>query len=96
MRNPGGYLVIEDPDPLKSRGEQHVRECDTITCNHCNGIVRVTPATDLCQCKKCMGFVCMPCVRTGGCQPFEERLNQYEEAIRRGIMKEHLLRTFGR
>lgn len=40
MRNPGGYLIIEDPDPWRSRGEVARQEYDTTTCGHCNGMVK--------------------------------------------------------
>lgn len=95
MRNAGGNLIIEDPDPWRSRGEVGRREFDTFTCKHCNTVVKVTPATDMCLCKKCMGFVCKGCYSNFVCTPFEKKLEEWEDQVRRGIERDITLKTYG-
>lgn len=95
MRNPGGNLLIEDPDPFRGRGEVARREFDTITCGHCNGLVKVLPHKDLHMCKKCTQFVCPGCFGRFVCVPFEKKLEIWEEKIARGIEREITLKTYG-
>lgn len=95
MRNPGGYLVIDDPAPHRGRGEVGRREFDTFTCGHCNQITKVTPATDVCLCKKCMSFVCEGCHARFVCVPFEKKLEEWEQKVARGIEREITLKTYG-
>lgn len=95
MRNPGGYLIITDPGSLKSDGRQSVREWDTITCNHCNGLFKIVPQDDTFLCKKCMKYVCPTCGGKPGCLPFEEKLRIYEEQVRRGIERTITLKSYG-
>lgn len=70
----GGYAVIVGPDaPTK--------EWDTITCAHCNRIVRCrTDPGGFCRC--CMKPLCGPCADKGVCTPFEARLDAYEKRER--------------
>ncbi len=95
MRNPGGYLVIDDPDPWRSKGEQARREYDTVTCKHCNGIVKISPQVDTVVCKKCMSFICSGCHAKGGCLPFEEKLRAFERQIQEGIDRGIRLKSYG-
>lgn len=75
MRSPGGYALICDP-------VSGLREMDTFTCKHCNGVKYVRPKErpeDLGGlCKVCMGLICGPCVNDGTCVPFEKKLEQVE------------------
>lgn len=82
MRKPQGYAQVVNPDG-------GMRECDTITCSHCNCIKFVptgrdtligqTPEpTDLGFCRVCMKNICGPCVDQGHCIPFEKKIEQHE------------------
>jgi len=75
MRNPGGYLQIFSP-------EGAVEEYDTMTCGHCNRIVKIKHKCDPSDlgglCKLCMKMICPDCVNTGECEPFEEKLKRME------------------
>lgn len=57
-------------------------ECDTLMCNHCNGIVKTEinkPVDDFGgTCKQCMSFVCLGCYAVVGCTPFEKRIAEME------------------
>jgi hypothetical protein len=83
--NPQGYAIITDPDAP-------TRECDTITCCHCQRIVFVRPGQSASDaggfCRLCMQPTCGPCADTGACTPFEKKL---EEMERRG----QLFRSLG-
>lgn len=74
MRRPQGYAVITSPDG--------VRECDTITCGHCQRIVHVGARKRVEDigglCKSCMRPICGPCVDKGNCDPFEKKLERAE------------------
>lgn len=79
MRNPQGYAYTADPD----RG---LVERDTFTCNHCQFVVFVRPASDPTDmggfCRMCMKHICAKCADEGVCLPFEKKLDQYERANR--------------
>ncbi len=83
MRKPQGYAVISDPNAVK--------ECDTFTCCHCNGIVFVKARCDPSEaggfCRLCYKHTCPKCADAGRCDPFEKRLAQYEA-------RANLLRSF--
>lgn len=84
MRNPGGYLVTNDPDPTKSKGQKATVENDTFTCAHCGCLVTVKPLCDPAdmggRCTICSGLVCKRCHGIGRCDPFEEKLKRQEAA----------------
>lgn len=75
MRNPHGYLTINEPD-------KPLIEHDTFTCGHCNKIVIVphkAKASDcggFCLC--CMTTICSNCEKQGSCTPFEKKLEKME------------------
>jgi hypothetical protein len=73
MRKPGGYATIFGP--------LGIRECDTFTCAHCNGVVHVKPKCDPAdlggQCRLCDKPICPKCVG-GSCLPFEKKMEQME------------------
>ena len=58
-----------------------VKECDTMTCSHCNNIVHIKPMCDPAEvgglCKMCMKYICPSCVGKG-CVPFEKKLQEQE------------------
>jgi len=89
-----GYLIKTDPDPWRSKGQVSVVENDTITCSHCNRLVKlvlgdVAPgreafeqnAKDVAWCRNCNGFICNPC-RKFSCDPVEEKLGRWEKQNR--------------
>jgi hypothetical protein len=56
-------------------------EFDTLTCEHCNVIVRVK--TDPGGfCRVCMRAICGRCADFGKCTPFEKKLDAYEKKMR--------------
>jgi len=57
------------------------REWDTITCYHCNKIVRVKKDPGG-FCRICMKALCGPCADLGKCTPFEAKLEAYEKRMR--------------
>ena len=71
MLKPQGYAIIMDPDAP-------ARECDTITCSHCQRIVFVGPKQDPSDlggfCRLCFRHVCGPCADAMVCVPFERQL----------------------
>lgn len=79
MRNPGGYGIIIDP-------VFGVSEFDTITCSHCQTIVRVDAGHDPADigafCTICAKHICGPChesmSRGNGCIPWEKKMEQIE------------------
>lgn len=75
----GGYMVITDP-------EAPTKEFDTITCCHCNRVVRVK-ADPGGWCMQCMKGLCGPCADKRSCAPFEKKLEAYEkrERFRRSL-----------
>lgn len=85
MRRPHGFGIITDPGGATI-------EFDTVTCNHCNIIFRVSPKHDPSEaggfCRCCMEFICGPCADNGTCRPFEKLMEQ-EEA------RDRLLRSAG-
>lgn len=96
FRQPQGYLVTNDPDPTKSRGQSAIVESSTITCRHCGTIVVVPPmckpeATPYAMCWGCRGNICLPCdeirVRTLKCDVIENKLERAEaqDRFRRDI-----------
>ena len=78
MRGTTGYATLFDPD---FRGG-HPKEADTFTCGHCNRIVHIKPMAPLGdlggRCGMCDTLICPDCVRTGQCDPFEEKLKRME------------------
>lgn len=71
MTQPKGYMVIVDPAmpaPV---------EFDTITCAHCNRVVRVKKDPGG-FCRVCMRALCGPCADLGKCTPFEKKLEAWE------------------
>lgn len=94
MRNPGGYAVIESPDPQRVnfdrlRCEEIPRgryEVDTFTCNHCNRVIHVkskaSPDEFGSMCRGCMKMVCPKCA-DGPCTPFMKKLEMAFERNRR-------------
>ena len=74
MRNPGGYLIIVDP-------ERPTHEQDTFTCCHCNKIVLVKAGqtvTDFAWCRKEMKPVCEKERCQVRCSPWERQLELSE------------------
>lgn len=90
MKNPGGYLVITDPEvscPI---------EVDTFTCKHCNVVVPVPPkSTPGGMCLKCSGLICDKCVDRDQCLPFEKILDEMERKITRTLERDRYLRSIG-
>lgn len=76
---PQGYACISDP-------EEGVRECDTMTCAHCNRVTHIKPTMrpeDMGGfCRMCMKPICVKCTDEGSCTPFEKRLEEIEERDR--------------
>lgn len=70
----GGYMVITDPD-------RPTQEWDTITCTHCNAIVRVKRDPGG-WCLQCDRAICGPCADKRTCTPFERKLEAYERRER--------------
>lgn len=79
MLRSGGYFVDQF-----FGGE--IKEHDTFTCKHCNGIVKVPPGMVSVTvgefCRKCMGHICDRCAArmnaTLQCVPFERWLARKE------------------
>ena len=75
MRNPGGYVLVVDP-------EAPDYEADTFTCSHCQRVVVVpvrasaSDAGGWCSC--CTKPICGPCADTGVCTPWEKMLEKME------------------
>lgn len=88
MPQPKGYLVGTSDDT----GDV-VHEHETITCIHCQRIVRVAGWNHRTGkrfdpgglCRRCMKMICGPCADHGRCTPFEAQLELSEkrEAERR-------------
>lgn len=72
MKRPRGYSHAVD------RNGRVVDECDTFTCGHCNGIVRVAPRAVLGGCRVCDALLCGNCAQLGRCTPFEKRMERAE------------------
>lgn len=74
MRNAQGYAVWTGPNGMKER--------DTFTCGHCNGVVIVEPKADPADmgglCKLCMKLVCPRCNAAGQCTPFLKKIEAAE------------------
>lgn len=75
MTAPRGYAAIVGPDaPIK--------ECDTITCCHCQRVVFLKPKQDPTEaggfCRLCFRHTCGPCADRGVCDPFERQLERME------------------
>ena len=85
MRNPGGCLIISDPDAP-------TREVDTFTCQHCNRVrfvkAKQNPEEVGGLCKSCMGLICSTCVDAGTCTPWEKMMEKQEARY-------HALRSYG-
>ena len=88
-RQPQGYLVISDPDPTRSKGQQAIVEYATITCSHCSRVVQIDfgaaePPTELCH--GCGRNICRDCVRerarTMKCDVIEKKLERWEASNR--------------
>lgn len=81
MRNPQGYASLV--------GDEVSQEWDTITCGHCNRIVRLPAGPAASEhfggCGLCSKFICLACVKKGRCSPWEEQMKKIEaraEALR--------------
>lgn len=85
MSQAKGYMVIVDPSAPD-------KEWDTITCCHCNAVVRCK-ADPGGFCRLCMKAVCGPCADLGACQPFEKKLEAMEKAAERDRYLDELLRS---
>lgn len=97
FRKSHGYLVSNDPDPTKSKGQKAVLEFSTITCGHGGELVMV-PAHckpedmpyDLCW--ACRRHICLKCAKirdqTMKCDVIENKLERMERG-------ERLLREMG-
>jgi hypothetical protein len=86
MRAAQGTAIITDPNaPVVTR------ECDTITCCHCQKIVLVRPGQDASDaggfCRLCFKHTCGSCADAGVCTPFEAKLERMEgrKAFLRGV-----------
>lgn len=97
---PQGYAVVTTPSPSKinldgfqcvETHESHT-SFDTMTCGHCGRIIHVQarqrPEDLGGLCKQCMRCICPQCVDHGGCEPFEKKLEQWED-------RERTLRSYG-
>ena len=84
MRNAGGYAVWVAVDGS--------REVDSFTCSHCQRVVFVPPRADPSQlggfCRQCMKHICAPCVKVGGCKPWEKQMAEAEA-------RDRMLRAIG-
>lgn len=86
MLRPGGYASVTEADGTISR------ECDTFTCNHCNGIIRCRVGTSTLAplCKVCMGRICKRCQAvmhmTLKCIPFEAKMEACERSAGRFVL----------
>lgn len=91
FREPQGYLVTNDPDPTKSRGQKALVENATITCGHHGGLITVPP---MCKpqdmpyalCWGCRRNICLTCdaerARTLTCDVIEKKLERWEAGAR--------------
>lgn len=93
MRKPQGYAFESDEilaEKLFSQGLTRVqledaargREWDTITCNHCQHVVRFQTraqyAERVAHCRLCDKDICLRCHDKGQCTPFEEKIREQE------------------
>jgi len=78
LRGTSGYATLYDPG---FKGG-HPREADTFTCGHCNKIVHVKVKGSLedlgGRCSVCDALICPNCVKSGRCDPMEEKLKRLE------------------
>lgn len=75
-RQPGGYELIIDPSVPGGYAE-----ADTLSCGHCNAIVRLGGEGG---CYQCSSPLCAACVETGVCLPFAAWLDAHEGTPLRG------------
>lgn len=77
MRRPHGTGILTDPYAAVP-----VRECDAVTCCHCQRITFVKPGQSASDCggfcRMCFGPTCGPCADNGVCVPFEAKLELLE------------------
>lgn len=74
MRDISGYATLTMPFGT-------MKEADTFTCYHCNGVVHVKPRErDFTRCGICDHLICQPC-RGKGCTPFEKKLEAHEASV---------------
>lgn len=97
---PQGYAVITTPEPTQARldgfqcvqAREGANEFDTFGCGHCNRIIHVQarqrPEELGGLCKQCMRAICPGCVDRGHCDPFERKLERWED-------RERTLRSYG-
>ena len=97
---PQGYAVVISPEPSKIKldglqcveAREGVTEFDTLSCGHCNRIIHVQARQDPTElgglCKQCMRCICPQCVDHGGCEPFEKKLERWED-------RDRTLRSYG-
>lgn len=71
-----GWYIGEDGQPWAG----------TITCHHCQKIVRWTNRKEMNAradcCRNCMKMVCMPCYKRGICTPWEKQFDRMEHRQR--------------
>ena len=76
IRGYSGYATLTSPEGFR-------READTFTCGHCNTVVHIRPKTALedlgGRCAVCDTLICGKCVKTGRCDPVEEKLKRVEK-----------------
>ncbi len=79
MRKPASYLVSEDPDPTKSKGQKVITEQDFYWCCHCGAHRQCAPFVEpLNFCRNCMQPHCDRS-RCFTCTPFEKKLDLIEK-----------------
>jgi len=86
-----GELIIDDPDPMKSKGQQGKVAQATITCGHCNALVMIPPhcpahLLPYALCWGCRRNICGKCdnirAQTLKCDVIEAKLDRYEASQR--------------
>lgn len=76
MRNPAGFT-------FETTVDGNVLEGDSMMCGHCNKHIPlkafVRPEDFGGFCKKCMSTICPHCLKIGGCDPIEAKLDRWEK-----------------
>lgn len=96
MYRSGGYgqIICDDPVAFDRHGRRIDAEHDTVTCNHCGGVVFINAgerAADIGGfCRSCSKNICGPCVDADKCLPVEKLI----EGIERGLEKERVRRSY--
>lgn len=75
MQAPRGYACVTGPDGIEER--------TAVTCGHCQRIffvrAKARPEDMGGYCRVCDRAVCQACVKTGRCEPFEEKVARVEK-----------------